>query len=384
MQIDKKQIQETNALTCLECGKCTGVCPVSRYSKTFSPRQTLIRTVRNTHPDALKDADIWSCLTCQQCDTICPSDIKYIEFTQLIRQFVGIENRQGTCSHGGILESILKIMTSPDLKQQRLDWLSKEYKTSNNSEYLYFMGCLPYYDALFSEIEVEPLNIARSTIKIFNYFDIQPQVLQNEKCCGHDFYWGGDIENFKKLAKANLDQINELGIKHIITACPECYRTLKVDYSKYFNSQSFDVLHITEFMAQKLQENKIRLTTDPLKISFHDPCRLGRHMGIYDAPREAFSHVSGLQYQEMSHHRRRAICCGVTGWMNCSQISKQIQAFRLKEANAIGVETLVTSCPKCQIHFQCALQDKQLAKEIKFTIKDFTEVFAESLNLSIS
>lgn len=379
IQIDKKQIQETNAYSCLECGKCTGVCPVARYSKSFSPRQTLIRTLRNTHPEALKEADIWSCLTCQQCDAICPANIKYIDFTQLIRCYVGVENRQGTCSHGGILESILKIMTSPNLKQQRLDWLTKEYHTSQSSEYLYFMGCLPYYEVLFAELGVQPLNIARSMIKILNYFDIEPQIMPNEKCCGHDFYWSGDLDNFKKLAHANLEQIKALGIKYIVTACPECYRTLKVDYPVHFGTQPFEVFHISEFLAQKLQEKKIHLKTDKLKLTFHDPCRLGRHLGIYDPPRQALSHLSGMELKEMAHHHNRAICCGVTGWMNCSQISKQIQNFRLKEAQAADVDTLITACPKCQIHFQCALQDKELNESIKYQIKDFTEIFAEYL-----
>jgi heterodisulfide reductase subunit D len=379
IQLDRKKIQETNAYSCLECGKCTGVCPVSRYSKTFSPRQTLIRTLRNTHPESLKDANVWRCLTCQQCDTICPANIKYVEFTQMIRQFVGVENREGTCSHGGILESILKIMTSPDLKQQRLDWLTKDYQTSQSSEYLYFMGCLPYYDVLFTEIGVQSLNIARSMIKILNYFDIQPQIMSNEKCCGHDFYWNGDMKNFKKLAQANLEQINTLGIKYIITACAECYRTLKIDYPLLMGSQSFEVIHITEFLADKLKERNLRLKTDKMKLTYHDPCRLGRHMGIFDSPRLALSHLTGMQYREMAHHHKRAICCGVTSWMNCSQISKQIQHARLNEAQAIEVDTMVTACPKCQIHFKCALQDKEFGEHIKFQIKDFTEIFAEQL-----
>jgi heterodisulfide reductase subunit D len=380
MELDLVKIRETNALSCLECGKCTGVCPVSRYSKTFSPRSILIKSIRNSHPDALKGADLWSCLTCQQCDTICPSNIKYIDFIQLIRQFVGVENREGTCSHGGILDSILKIMTSPNLKQQRLDWLNKDYQTSTSGEYLYFMGCLPYYDVLFTELDVQPLNIARSTLKIFNYFDIKPQMLPNEKCCGHDFFWNGDLENFNKLAKMNIEQIKKSGAKYVVTACPECFRTLKVDYPNFFGNQPFEVIHITEFLSQRLNDKNIQLKSEPHKATFHDPCRLGRHLGIYDPPRQAIFHLSDFEFKEMAHHHKRATCCGVTSWMNCSQISKQIQAQRLREANATGSDTLITACPKCQIHFQCALLDKQLKEEVKFKIKDFTEVFAENLN----
>ncbi len=380
MEFNAKQIQETNAFSCMECGKCTGVCPVSRHSKTFSPRLILIKSIRNSHPDALKGADLWSCLTCQQCDTICPSNIQYIEFIQLIRQFVGVENREGTCSHGGILDSILKIMTSPNLKQQRLDWLSKEYQTATSGDYLYFMGCLPYYNALFSELQVQPLNIARSTIKIFNYLGIKPQMLPNEKCCGHDLLWNGDVKNFKVLAEQNIEQIKSSGAKHVITACPECYRTLKMDYTRIFGKQEFDIQHISEFLAGKLEGKKISLKSPPAQACFHDPCRLGRHMGIYDEPRQVLSQVEGLRLTEMAHHHKRAICCGVTGWMNCSQVSKQIQARRLREAQATGSNLLITSCPKCQIHFQCALLDKNLKEEINFTIKDFTEIIAENLN----
>jgi len=380
MAFDIKQIQETNAFSCLECGKCTGTCPVARYSKKFSPRQILTHAVHDSHPDMYDSAQLWSCLTCQQCDEICPSNIKYIELIQLLRQFKGIENREATCSHGGILESISRIMTTPDLQQDRLGWLSKDLHVSKDSEYLYFTGCLPYFEALFSDLEVKPLNIARSTLKILNYFDIKPQLLANEKCCGHDFYWNGDMDNFKKLAQANLELIKQSNIKNIVTSCPECYRTLKVDYPNYFGTQPFEVVHISEFIAQKISEKNIELKSPDIKVTFQDPCRLGRHMKVYDAPREVLNHIKGVELKEMSHHHKRAICCGVSGWMNCSQISKNIQSQRLREALATGADTLITSCAKCQIHFKCALQDESLNQDININIKDLTELFAENLN----
>jgi Fe-S oxidoreductase len=379
MAFDLKQIQETNAFSCLECGKCTGTCPVARYSKMFSPRQILSHSIHDSHPDAYSSAQLWSCLTCQQCDEICPSDIKYIDLIQLLRQFKGIENREATCSHGGILESISRIMTTPDLKQDRLGWVTKNLKTSRDSEYLYFTGCLPYFQALFSDLKIELTNIARSTLKILNYFDITPQLLANEKCCGHDFYWNGDMDNFKKLATANIEQINQSGIKKVITACPECYRTLKLDYPKQFGSQQFEVIHISEFLSQKISEKKLELKSQNMKVTFQDPCRLGRHMKEYDAPRDVLNSLKGIEFKEMAHHHKRAICCGVSGWMNCSQISKSIQSQRLREAVASGADTLVTSCAKCQIHFTCAMQDENLSQDIKLKIKDLTELFAENL-----
>jgi Fe-S oxidoreductase len=380
MQIDVKAIRETNAYSCLECGKCTGACPVARYSKTFSPRQILTGSVHNTHPEAYKTSDLWSCLTCKRCDEVCPSDIKYIDFIHLIRQFKGIENREGTCSHGGILESISKIMMAPDLKQQRLSELNGDFQTSKDSEYLYFMGCLPYFEVLFSDLDMNALNIARNTLKILNYFGIKPQVLENEKCCGHDSYWNGDINTFHTLAEANLEQIKKSKAKKIITACPECYRTLKVDYRKHFGQQEFEVSHISEFLGENIAAKNPTLKSDPVKLTFQDPCRLGRHLNIYDAPRETLISISGIEYAEMGHHHKRSICCGVSGWMNCSQISKQIQTNRLSEAQATGADILVTSCAKCQIHFRCALKDDKVSQGIDMQVKDLVEVVGESLH----
>ena len=114
-------------------------------------------------------------------------------------------------------------------------------------------------------------------------------------------------------------------------------------------------------------------------MTFQDPCRLGRHMNIYEQPRETLRSISGVDLVEMGHHHKRSICCGVTGWMNCSQVSKQIQANRLGEAKATGADILVTACAKCQIHFNCALNDQNLGKEMPFQIKDLTEVVGESL-----
>ena len=174
MALDVKQAKELNAFSCLECGKCTGTCPVSRQAGTFSPRLTLIRSIRNGDPSAFSTADLYSCLTCQQCDEICPSDIKYAQLMQLLRHSFKGEVKEGTCSHGGILESINRIMTTEDVNQNRTDWIPKEAQISKDSEYLFFVGCLPYFDVLFDDLNLDLLNSGRSTLQILNKFDIIP------------------------------------------------------------------------------------------------------------------------------------------------------------------------------------------------------------------
>jgi Fe-S oxidoreductase len=114
-------------------------------------------------------------------------------------------------------------------------------------------------------------------------------------------------------------------------------------------------------------------------VTFHDPCRLGRHMGIYDEPRALISAIPGLTFVEMPRSRERAICCGVGGWMNCTSFSKMIQANRLKEARAAGADVLVTACPKCEIHLKCALNDQALRDEVGIEIKDLVSLAASHL-----
>jgi len=379
MEIDLRRVRETRAFQCLECGKCSGVCPVARYSHSFSPRSVLIKALRNTTPESLKAPDLWTCLTCQQCDLICPAGIKYIELTQLLRESADGQFDESSCSHGGILQTISKIMTSDAIQQDRLGWISDGLQTSKKSEYLYFTGCLPYYDPIFKETGAQPLEIAKSTLKILNYFDIKPQVLPNEKCCGHDFYWNGDMANFKKLAKANLDQFEKQGIRNIITSCPECYRTLKIEYPAVVGKVSYQVEHISEFMERLMEEKGIKIEGENKKVTYQDPCRLGRHLGIYEPPRKVMSHVNKLEFREMAHHHKRATCCGVSGWMNCSQVSKSIQQQRLQEATDTGADILVTACPKCQIHLSCAQHDKMESEHKMLEIKDLTQIVAERL-----
>ncbi len=379
MQIDVKNIQETKAYYCLECGKCTGTCPVAVNSNSFSPRRITAHAFNNSHPATYLEDNIYACLTCQQCDEICPSDIKIIDLVRILRQQMEPEKRKESCSHGGILESICQIMTAPSLNQNRTSWINGELKTSKDSDWLYFVGCLPYFDTLFSDLEVDTLNIAKSSLKILNHFDIKPQVLENEKCCGHDMYWNGDMKTFELLAKSNLDQFEKSGVKNILTSCPECYRTLKLEYPKIFGKQKYSVYHISEFLDEKTWSGND--TKSEIKIgTFHDPCRLGRHMGVYDAPRNVLNRFENLNMVEMRHNRKRATCCGVSGWKNCSQVSKNIQKKRLREAAATGADTMITSCAKCKIHFTCAMKDEALNSEVSIRIKDLAEVVAENLH----
>jgi heterodisulfide reductase subunit D len=370
MEAIQQIIQNTRAYYCLECGKCTSVCPISRREPAYSPRLTVERAIWGEGDELLTDVLLWSCLTCQQCSTRCPSNVHYVEFIRDLRALARGMGEEGLCTHGEAIQTWMRMMTSPELKQNRLEWLDEDLRFSSDSDTVYFVGCLPYYDVLFNKIGAQGVEIARSAVRVLNHLGIEPIILEDERCCGHDLLWEGDVANFRKLAELNISMLRETGAKRIVTACPECARTLKVDYPAYVGDLGMEVIHIAELLAQKVRDGEFRIPDSESRITtYHDPCRLGRHLGIYDAPRQVIEAL-GLELVEMEHSGKNALCCGTSCWTNCGAINKQIQVDRLREARATGAELLVTACAKCQIHFKCALDDARLGEEIGMEICD--------------
>jgi heterodisulfide reductase subunit D len=374
----KESIKNTKAYLCLDCGKCTAICPISRVNKGYSPRRLMTKAVTGSNENLLKDNTVWTCLTCMQCQQKCPSDIDYIHFTRLVRADASNDGQDAKCSHGGALQSLMKIMTAPELKQNRLGWITPDLKTSGKSEYLYFVGCLPYFDVFFTDIKANSIESGKSTLKILNFLGIEPQVLANERCCGHDLLWMGDVENFKRLAEHNLKLIEESGAKKIVTSCPECLVSLKFDYPEMFGKQNYEVLHISELISEKILKDRTKLKKLDTKVTYQDPCRLGRFSGVFDAPREVIK-ASGAELVEMPRNRKNATCCGTSSWVNCDVYSKMIQTNRLKEAKNTQAEVLVTACPKCQIHFSCTQNAEGYSEELKLRIVDLSTLFAGAI-----
>jgi len=378
MELDSL-VKGTNVLDCLECGKCTSSCPISRFDRAFSPRYTISSFLAASAEELLRDDRLWRCLTCGLCNLRCPADVHYSEFTRRLRVLAASDGREPTCSHGGALQSLMKIMTAPALQQNRLEWLSGDLKTADQGEVLYFVGCLPYFDAFFSDVEVDTLSIARGAIRILNRLGITPVVMRNERCCGHDLFWTGQVEAVRRLAEHNVQAIRAAGAKRVLFSCAECYRTFKLDYPALVGELGFEVLHLAEYLAGQLDVlGGLEMRSERV-VTFHDPCRLGRHLGVYEPPRAVLSALPGVQLREMAKHAETAICCGTSAWMSCDRYSKAMQRARLESARAIGAELLVTSCPKCSIHFTCAMKSQDFPEEARIQVKDLTVLVAEAL-----
>jgi len=165
----------------------------------------------------------------------------------------------------------------------------------------------------------------------------------------------------------------------VVTTCPECYLTLKVEYPRYLGGLDFEVVHLSQLLAAKVADGEIKFRRSAKKVTYHDPCRLGRFTGICDEPRTIINAIPSVELVEMTRSRIGAICCGTQAWVNCGTVNKQIQSERLREASATGAEVLLTFCPKCQIHFKCAIHDQRLGEELRIEIEDVTSFAARVL-----
>lgn len=350
-------VQKTKTYYCLECGKCTSICPVSRYDSGFSPRMMIEHALLGFEDDLVHNNKLFSCLTCYTCQPECPSDVDFPVFVREARSMAQDGGQHGICAHSGQMQSLARLMTNPAVRQNRLDWLSDEYRVSDKSDVLFWVGCAPYFEPIFEDLDFSALDIARASLKAMNLLGIEPRLLPNERCCGHDALWTGDIETFKKLAEHNAAQIKEAGVKKIVFSCPEGYRTFKMDYPDYVDLDC-EVVHLSELLAEKIGQNGLKLKEVKKKVTYQDPCRLGRHMGIYDAPRKVIESIPGIELVEMQHSGRESICCGTSAFTNCDAYSNALRAERLSEARATGADLLITACPKCQTHLKCAMTDK--------------------------
>lgn len=381
MKAIDEAIKKTNVNFCLDCGKCTSICPVAIRHSEFSPRNVIGKVIHEPHENFINSDLVWECLTCRSCRERCPADVFFSGFSKEARIAANRENNKVECSHSGTLQTFMRMMTNPNLKQNRLDWLTDDLKTSEESEYLYFVGCLPYFDEFFTYLNLKSIKTAKNTIKLLNFLGIEPHLMKNERCCGHDLLWTGDTENFIKLAKLNIAEIKETGCKNIVVSCPECYNTLKVDYKEYVEDADLKVIHITELLNENLPklEKHLKKFRSNKKVTYHDPCRLGRYSDIYDEPRNVLETIEKLLLVEMPNNRKSSVCCGTNAWSNCNYVSKLIQVDRLKEANSTGAEVLVTACNKCEIHFKCAQSDSNIPDDAKIKVMDLVSVIAERL-----
>lgn len=377
---------------CYQCVRCSGICQLSKV-QSFEPSRIIQMILEGFEDKIIESGILWDCLTCNACLQNCPEDINFADIVRMVKYKMRTINNQNPdefIAHKGVYTTISEIMSDPNIKPDRsLEWVPEGCEISEQGNILYYVGCLPFFNFEFKN----STSIATSTLKILCQIEKEPVVvLKDEICCGHDLYWGqGKLDAFINLAKQNIKRIEETGATIIITACAECYRTFKVDYPDLFEDfdSKFVIKHLIEYIYENWKENIIEFKNpsekeQPIPFTYHDPCRLSRFLPkestIIENVREIFSHLKelGYKFNEMTHNKKDALCCGVSSWMKCNERSKALRYKRLLEAKEVG-EIMVTSCPKCKMHLTCLQDDYEDISSIE--IVDFSDFLVDLISI---
>jgi Fe-S oxidoreductase len=259
-----------------------------------------------------------------------------------------------------------------EARDRRVDWAKglpvKAF--TEGTEVLYFPCCYPSYDARTKKMAIATANILNKAGVDFGILGAK------ENCCGESIRKTGDEKLFRRLARENIKTFIDNGVKKILVSSPHCYHTFKNEYPEF--KVNFDVMHISQYLFELIKQGRLKLTREyGKKITYHDPCYLGRHNGVYDEPREVLRKVPGLELIEMVDSRADSLCCGGGGggiWMDVPK-GERFSDLRLEQAIRTGAEVLVTACPYCITMFE----DSRLTRENPdvIEVKDITEVIQE-------
>lgn len=356
---------------CYQCGMCDTVCPWNRVRK-FSVRN-LVRQSNFGVPEIDND-DIWRCTTCANCPQKCPRGVPTID-VQLSLRRIAAENG---ISPGPIhtVSASLGSEGNPlgESRSKRTDWANgldvKPF--TENMEILYFPCCYTGYDGRLTKTAV-------ATAKILNQAGVKFGILGAEQnCCGESIRKTGEEALFKRLARENIKTFIEKGVKKILVSSPHCYHTFKNEYSEF--KVNFEVVHISQYLNELINTGKIKLTKPSgKKVTYHDPCYLGRHNGVFDEPRQVLKSVSGSAPVEMADMRSDSLCCGGGGgriWMDTPR-GERFSDLRVQQAVDAGASVLVTGCPYCIVNFEDSRLNMSNPEALE--IKDITEMVQESM-----
>jgi Fe-S oxidoreductase len=357
---------------CYQCGLCDTVCPWNRV-RNFSMRKIVRQAAFGL--TEIESEEMWRCSTCGKCPELCPRGVKIIECGVSLRRIAteyGVF--PGSAEPVPAISESLKGEGNPlrEERKDRANWAEGlSVKTfTEGMEFLYFPGCYLCYDPRLKKA-------ARATAEILNLAGIDFGILgPRENCCGESIRKTGDEELFKRLARENIKTFVDHGVKKILVSSPHCYHTFKNEYPEFM--VNFEVAHISQYLFQLICEGKLEFTKEyRKKVTYHDPCYLGRHNGIFDEPRETLRKIPGLELIEMADSLEDSLCCGGGGgriWMETVK-GERFSDLRVEQAVAAGAEVLVTSCPYCITNFEDSRLNLEDSEVIE--IKDITEIIRE-------
>jgi Fe-S oxidoreductase len=345
------------ARACVQCGYCASVCPTSQGWLSSTPRGKLL-ALKNFFLDRPYNQRkitqefvkrVYECTMCGRCEEDCTVKIRSPELWESLRTDL---QRRGFSLDA--IESLVNVLvenrnTAGKPIEKQLDWLRRARLSFNPMEkekakIVYFVGCNTAYFAM-------AYSIAQSYAHILDMMGTDFVTLGGEEwCCGFPFLMAGAREKSRDFINHNIDKVKELGADTMLVNCPGCYRVWNEEYRRIIPGEhGISVMHTSQFLAEAIREGKIILNEMSEKVTYHDPCDLGRNAGIYDEPRYIINSIPGVNFVEMEDNRQYAHCCGAGGDLLAVnlKLSQEVAKRRAQQVVETGADTLVTSCPSC-------------------------------------
>ncbi len=390
--LDKTNILD--AYACIMCNRCQDVCPAYVTGKELSPAALEVnkRIFLNENGAklaageevggslaeyAISDSAIWACTSCAACVEICPVGNEPMYDILNIRRDKVLMESDFPKQLQGAFNGMERNQNPWNINEDRLKWVKDDPEISvktvdENPDFdvLYWVGCAGAF-------EQKGQRIARAFTKILNKANVNFAVLGNkESCTGDSARRSGNEYLFTMMAEGNAETLNEVKPKRIVATCPHCLHTLKNEYSQF--GVNLEVVHHSEFINELIESGALQLNEENgSKVTFHDPCYLGRHNNVYDAPRAGLQ-KSGSTLSEMPRNRNRSFCCGAGGaqmWKEEEEGNDAVRRNRFREAEKTGAEVLGTGCPFCMI----MLTDAGTELESKVAVRDIAEIVADKI-----
>ncbi len=384
--------------TCTECGRCQSQCPAWNTEKPLSPK-LLVMALRDEmyagsgkpliglledggviEPDVL-----WSCTTCGACVEQCPVDIEHVDHILDMRRFQVMVESSFPSEAGAMMRNLENKGNPWGLNDSaRLDWTEGlgfdvrviEDRIPDDVEYLFWVGCA-------GALEDRSRKSTRAIAELLNAAGVSYAILgPREQCTGDPARRIGNEYLFQMLASANVSLLNEIGARKIVAMCPHCFNSLANEYPQL--GGTYEVVHHTQLLGHLVEEGRlVPVTPIEAKVTYHDPCYLGRHNKVYTPPRDILASVPGLRTEEMHRCKERGFCCGAGGarmWME-ERIGKRINVERVDEALSLDPDVVSTACPFCLVMLSDAVTAKQAAGEARAEVEvvDVAQLLARSL-----
>ena len=375
--------QLSDGWACTACARCQDVCPAYNSGKTLNPMQIVMdvkdygrehgsllltgKEPEETMVDRFTPDAIWACTTCYACVEACPVHIEHVPKLTDARRHLVMEASDFPEELQNLFNNLERNSNPWGLgAHTRADWAEGlDLKVGEPAEYLFFVGCAGSFDDRNKKV-------SRATAKLLKEAGVDFSILgEMETCNGDPARRAGNEFLFQTMAEMNVDNLNSLGTLKIITACPHCFHTIGKEYEKY--GGKYEVYHHSQVLNKLRQEEKLKIRNFEDKVTFHDPCYLGRIGGETEAPRGAL----GGDLIEMERHGTNSFCCGGGGarvWME-EDADKRVNEIRAKEASKTGADCVAVGCPFCMTMMSDGLKsigdDKQ--------VKDISEIMLENL-----